>query len=149
MRLPVERNPNFMRFLRGEAMELKSGEKADYTTRRLFGSHCQAVVLGDGRAGKEVDPAAGSAQDSAAIKAQKSLAGNPAGLDVPGADDPLPAGDLQDFCVAERMLLSIGSFAYLPGFCNIQNCPMHDEPERKGRFQCGMSLKRGFDSNAG
>jgi hypothetical protein len=31
---------------------------------------------------------------------------------------------------------------------NSQNCPMQDEPERGVRFQCSMSLKWEFVSNA-
>jgi hypothetical protein len=30
----------------------------------------------------------------------------------------------------------------------VKNCPMRNEPERKVRFQCGVSLNRDFDSNA-
>ena len=96
MRFYVDRHPDFVRSLGGQAVELKSGEQADHVAWNLRCRHRKTVVFRHRGISEHVHTARASGQDAFAEQTKESLSRNPFVLDVPGAYDSATARNLKN-----------------------------------------------------
>jgi hypothetical protein len=82
----IDRDPNLVGVLRGQAVEAQRRQKANDTARNEFTRYRKAMILRNGRIGESVHAARRPNQDALPVKAQQSLPGDPASLHVARAD---------------------------------------------------------------